>query len=977
MKVLWTQHYVEKRFAGVRLLERARNNKRFLVLSLVFILIGSFFSTVAYGEETFLLRVGAYPDAVAVLFAVFVLVIVISRIQVRKKTKELKINNEALRESEERYRLLIYRIPSAVVVCDADAKIIDSNPKAQKLLGVTKDQMLGKAGLDPGLKFISDEGERLSPKMYPTNRVLTTQQPLRNLTAGIYRPDKGSVVWVLVNADPVLDDNGKIKQVLVTFMDITDRKIIEEKLVDEQKRLRTILDVSPIGIGLVVDRKLEWANTAMYSMVGCEEGSLMGKSARILYSDREEYERVGREFNACTEKHKTCEVKTVWIRKDGSLFDCVLRMNSLYPANPSRGQIVTVTDISELHLANKELQKSEERYRSVFENTGTANVIIEEDSTISMVNAGFEKLCGLPRGEIEGKKKWAEYVFEQDLERMKEYAAERKNGRFNAPSEYTFRFIDIHLNIKDILVKVDLIPGTGKRIAALTDITPLKLAEEAMRQSEEKYRRFFETSKDVVYITSADGEFLDMNDAGLNLFGIKRDELHKIKAAWDIYAHPADREAFTESLREDGYVTSYEVDLKMMDGTIFPATITAVSVKDSDGNIKAYQGIIRDETERKRLEIQLIHAQKMEAIGTLAGGIAHDFNNLLTAVQGNTSLMLIHHAPGDEEYTRLKNIEQCVDSGSALTRQLLGFARSGTYDVRPMDLGDLVDRTAEMFGRTKKEISIHTSFAEDLWPVEADSTQIEQVLLNLYVNAWQAMPAGGDLYLQTENVELDEDYVRVYETIPGRYAKLSVTDTGVGMEESIKSRIFEPFFTTKEMGRGTGLGLASAYGIVRYHKGIINVYSEKDHGTTFSIYLPASDTAVQNYAISEKKVQHGEGTILLVDDEEIIIDVGLSMLKSFGYKVLTAANGQEAVDIYRENMESIDLVILDMIMPNLGGAETFDILREINPDIKVILSSGYSANGKASAILKRGCSSFIQKPFDMKTLSINIRQVLE
>jgi CheY-like chemotaxis protein len=283
-----------------------------------------------------------------------------------------------------------------------------------------------------------------------------------------------------------------------------------------------------------------------------------------------------------------------------------------------------------------------------------------------------------------------------------------------------------------------------------------------------------------------------------------------------------------------------------------------------------------------------------------------------------------------------------------------------------------------MFARTRKDIRVHPRLAPDAWTVEVDRGQIEQVLLNLYINAWQAMPRGGDLYLATENMTLDEHYVRPYRVKPGRYVKVTVTDTGVGIDKKDLSRIFEPFFTTKEMGRGTGLGLASVYGIVKSHGGHINVYSEKDQGTTFNFYLPASSLEVATEVKPlVSALRKGRETVLLIDDEDMIIDVGCGLLGELGYSVITARSGQDALDIYRERQADIDIVVMDMIMPGMGGGETFDRLRQINPHVKVLLSSGYSINGQASQIIERGCNGFIQKPFNMKQLSAKLRQILD
>ncbi|MBU1161668.1 MAG: response regulator, partial [Proteobacteria bacterium] len=364
-------------------------------------------------------------------------------------------------------------------------------------------------------------------------------------------------------------------------------------------------------------------------------------------------------------------------------------------------------------------------------------------------------------------------------------------------------------------------------------------------------------------------------------------------------------------------------------------------------------------------------------IGTLAGGIAHDFNNLLMGIQGRTSLMMADLDSFQPQFEHLKWIEEYVKSAANLTRQLLAFARGGKYEVKPTDLNDLIKKSAEMFGRTKKEITIHRKIQKNIWPVEVDRSQIEQVMLNLYVNAWQSMPGGGEIYLETGNVILDDNYTRPYSIAPGKYVKVSVTDTGAGIEKDAQERIFDPFFTTKEMGRGTGLGLASAYGIIKNHGGYIDVYSEKGKGATFIICLPATEKEVA----TEKKIIHdilkGTETILLVDDEYIIVDVGKQMLEKMGYKVLIAKSGKAAVALYTANKDEIDMLILDMVMPEIGGGDTYDRLKEINPDIKVLLSSGYSIDGQAAKILDRGCNGFIQKPFNMKDMSQKIREILD
>jgi CheY-like chemotaxis protein len=338
--------------------------------------------------------------------------------------------------------------------------------------------------------------------------------------------------------------------------------------------------------------------------------------------------------------------------------------------------------------------------------------------------------------------------------------------------------------------------------------------------------------------------------------------------------------------------------------------------------------------------------------------------------------MLLDKEPDDPEYDRLINIQKLVENGSKLTYQLLGYAREGKYEVKPINLNRLVKETSNTFGLTRKEIVIHHDLAEDLQGIRVDQGQIEQTLLNFYVNALDAMPKGGELFLMTSNVTHMDMSGKSYKPKPGNYVLLSVKDTGIGMDEETSKRIFEPFFTTKGLANGTGLGLASAYGIIKGHGGYIDVFSELGHGATFNIYLPATGRIIKEEGKMNSEIIKGNETILFVDDEEQILEVGREMLKNIGYTVHPAKSGQEALDIYNSKQNSIDMVLLDMVMPNMNGGETYDKLKGINPEIKVLLSSGYSLDDQAVEILERGCKGFIQKPFTLNELSTKIREVL-
>jgi two-component system, cell cycle sensor histidine kinase and response regulator CckA len=508
------------------------------------------------------------------------------------------------------------------------------------------------------------------------------------------------------------------------------------------------------------------------------------------------------------------------------------------------------------------------------------------------------------------------------------------------------------------------------------DISDFVRAEEALRFSEEKYKLVVENANDGIFIVQ--NETIKFpNRKTIEVTGYSEDEL--ASAPFPRFLHPDDQELVVNihrrRLQGEAVPSTYSFRIVKKSGEVvwIEASVVLVTWEGSPAALT----FLRDITIQKRLEEQLLHARKMEAIGTLAGGVAHDFNNLLMGILGYTSLMLIKTDKTHPFHEKLKTIEQLVESGSELTRQLLGFARSGKYEVKPINVNDLIIKTADIFGRTKKEITIHKKLQEELHTMEADRGQIEQVLFNLYVNAWQAMPSGGNLYLETQNVFLDEQYCLPYDITPGAYIKIAVTDTGVGMDDKTQKRIFEPFFSTKGVGKGTGLGLASAYGIIRNHKGIINVYSEQGHGTTFSMYVPASDRDAAETKTPEETLLTGDETILIVDDEPANTEAVKELLEILGYKAETARNGQEAVGLYTSHKGKFDLVILDMIMPGMNGRETFEKLKEIDQNVKVLLSSGYSIDGEAKDILELGCKGFIQKPFRVEEISRKIRDVLD
>ncbi len=393
----------------------------------------------------------------------------------------------------------------------------------------------------------------------------------------------------------------------------------------------------------------------------------------------------------------------------------------------------------------------------------------------------------------------------------------------------------------------------------------------------------------------------------------------------------------------------------------------------------------RDISYRKQFEKQLIYSQKMEAVGVLAGGIAHNFNNLLMNIQGQATIMKMEIDPDHPCYEKFNIIERHINRGANIAKQLLNFARGGEYNVKPVNMNHAIKETLELFSLSGKNINIKLDLAENLWPVDVDVCQMEQVLLNLFMNAHHAMPKGGDLFIKSENVILGTREADDLNCISGKYIKLTVKDTGCGIAKDIQKKIFDPFFTTKNHNQGTGLGLASAYGIIKKHHGKIFVESEPEHGAVFTIYLYASNNKIKNSSESksngkdlesETYCAEGQSTIIVIDDDAELLEQSSNMLKAMGFKVITAENGREGIQKYLKDYDRISVVLLDMVMPGLNGAETFEYIKKINPHSKVLISTGYKKTSEIDLLLKDKTSAFLKKPYGIEQLSEKIAMLL-
>lgn len=517
------------------------------------------------------------------------------------------------------------------------------------------------------------------------------------------------------------------------------------------------------------------------------------------------------------------------------------------------------------------------------------------------------------------------------------------------------------------------------------EISRLKHTNHRLQGQKQRYRKIIDTIQEGYFETDVGGNFIFCNQALCRILGYSRDELigRNFVQLTPPKTARALRRMIGNLLKSRSLVLSSHFEVYHKEGHTLTTQVWARAMKDSLGVPTGFKGTARDVSEEitaserdKQLQNQLFQAQKMEALGTLAGGLAHGFNNVLMAIQGNLSLVRINLPEGHGMHKHLERISRSTDKGVNLAKQILSFAKLGKFVVMATDLNTILRSTSRMFMRSNPKLHFHELYEENLWETQVDRVQIGQTLLSLYVNAAEAMPEGGDVYLQSENMILDEAYTLPNKVEPGRFVKISVTDNGKGLSEDAKRRIFEPFFSAHTPARYEGLGLAAVYGTVKSHNGIINVYSEKGHGTTFTLYIPTSkkDKLRQSHPLDVPK---GTETILLVDDDKLVAQSGRAILELAGYRVMVASSGLEAIDIYGEYGQEIDLILLDIIMPDLSGDQVFHELRKINPNILVVLVSGYSVNNLIDALLKQGCVDFIQKPFQTQSLSAKVRLALD
>ncbi|MBT5022663.1 PAS domain S-box protein [Candidatus Woesearchaeota archaeon] len=644
--------------------------------------------------------------------------------------------------------------------------------------------------------------------------------------------------------------------------------------------------------------------------------------------------------------------------KDGKIFHRYSTPLKIHDEN-YLGRVWYFRDVTDLKKTQKKLKESVESFETIVQSNLDGIVILSEDDTVLFANKEATTIFKSPVNEFIGGK----------------INLDKKSARV----EYPIKYDGEKTNDYEVTINKTNWKGIPAHLITFRNITLRKETERELITSEEKFRSLFENSKQAVYISSREGKIKDLNSAGLELFGYLPEEVKKIHAK-DLYEQPNDRKKIIKLMEEKEFIQDHEVMMKKKNGELIDVLLTSNVKRDESGKVIQYQGIIHDISERKKMEEKIIQAQKMDSIGNLAGGIAHDFNNMLTGIIGYAELL--KNLETDEKKHRfLDNLIGSANRSSELTKKLLGFGRRGKNIVKPVNINEIINEVYSILEYTvDKKIELKTYLDELINDIDGDPSQINQVIMNLCVNAAESMSEGGKLEIRTSNFYMDEKFCKKYPKCnQGNYVLLEVKDSGCGMDNNTLKKIFEPFFTTKKAGDiiGTGLGLATTYGIIQNHKGIIDVSSKKGKGSVFKIYLPAGHVKIKELEKTDiESVEKNQGLILIIEDESFVNEYITEVLEHKGYSTLKALDGTQGVDLYEQNHNNIDGVILDMKLPGLNGKEVYIKIKEINPYVKVLLTSGYSKDGHAQEILNLGVKDFIQKPFGPKLLLEKIYDLL-
>lgn len=786
---------------------------------------------------------------------------------------------------------------------------------------------------------------------------------------------------------------GQIVGRVWSFRDVTERKRLEDSLKESKTKFESLIETTQTGYvildanGCVQDANQEYARLTGRNLKDIYQRNLLEWTAP------HDLERNAAEIKKCVEQGYVRNLELDYISPTGKI--CPIEINATVLRTPTGTRILTLCrDITARKQVEQRLRESEflfkESQRAA--NIGSYKADFVADAWES--SEVLDRIFGIDKTYRRTLQGWLDIVHPDDREMMEQHLKGEVAAK-HQPFNKEYRIIrKSDGQIRWLLgLGETTFDDTGRMLSLMgtvQDITERKRVEEQLRSSEAKYRVLHESMRDAFVSVNMEGWIQDFNSVYLALLGYSEDELRHLTyvdltpAKW----HDVEAKIVAEQVVPYGYSDVYEKEYRRKDGTVFPVELRTVLIRDTDGKPSAMWAIIRDITDRKREEeervkllSQLNQVQKMETVGRLAGGVAHDFNNMMGIVLGFTELALMDMAPNQPLFSDLQEIQKAAQSAADLTRQLLAFARKQTVEPKILDLNETVEGMLKMLRRLIREnIDLIWHSGTGLSAIKIDPGQIDQLLVNLCANARDAISGVGQITLETRQVTFDAEYCASHlDTAPGDYVLLSVSDNGCGMDPELLTHIFEPFFTTKGVGKGIGLGLATVYGIVKQNNGLIRVSSEPGQGTTFRIYLPAhhGTTVRRETEGPPLKVNRGHETILLVEDERALLDLGKITLESLGYRVLVACVPGDAIRLAEKHAQEIQLLLTDLIMPEMNGQELAQRLLKFNPKLKCLFMSGYAAEVIASqGVLKDGMH-FIHKPCSRKELGDKVRMVLD
>lgn len=752
--------------------------------------------------------------------------------------------------------------------------------------------------------------------------------------------------------------------------------LYRQALRESEEKFRAISGTAADAIILMDDEgKISYWNPAAERMFDYTPEEAIGQELQIFLAPGEFHDYHQRGFDDFKTTGdgavvgKTAEF--VALKKDGAQFPIEVSTSALNIKGEWHS-VGIIRDISERKQAERALRESERQYRNLVDNALVGVYKTDLEGNILYVNEALIKMMEFQ--SLEDMKSAGVLARYSNLEDRDIFIKTlKRTGKINN--------FEVDLLTKSGGVKNVIFTGAleGDSISGMIlDTTEHKQAvEERIRLA-----TAVDQAAESVIISDKRGTIQYVNPAFERLSGFTKDDI--VGRNFRVLKSDTHNEEFYREMWgtiNSGTVWAGQIGNRMKDGSLRQFETTISPIRDNSGAIVSFVSVNRDVTQEAALEAQLLQAQKMEAVGTLAGGIAHDFNNLLQVIRGYTEVLLHGVNEDPSNYEALQKIYRSAKRGAELTRQLLTFSRKVQSERRPLDLNQEVEQVKNLLERTIPkmiEIELHLDKAPAI--ISADPVQVEQALMNLAVNAMDAMSEGGKIIIETERAILDEEFCKTHlGARPGEYVLLTISDTGHGMDKEILEHVFEPFYTTKEVGKGTGLGLAMVYGIVKTHEGYILCYSELGSGTTFKIYLPAlvQSGHWREAGEGEDQLKGGDETILLVDDEEYIRELGVELLSDVGYEVLTATDGESALQLYRKEQHRIDLVILDLVIPGMGGKKCYEEILKINPQAKILIISGHSVNGPGKEAMEAGARGFVGKPFDVSHMLKAVREILD